>query len=535
MTFAFIAITLSRELSKYSLLGLGNIWMWTYLGIPKNVAQSLKSAFSSINQLSPLLAGVIADAWLGKKLTCAIFFNFNVIFPIFIAIAMLPQLGGPIKIGEEPHMAKAVMWFVGYGISALSQGVMAIEQSLGADQFDEDDLVSKNLFFTLFYAMVQVSSLMTFFLPTIILEYPYAGFGCFLGCFVVGVLVDISYFAGYKNYRQVEPEGSVLLDAIRAFFSAAAKAMGCGSSSNSHGDIEDGQKQPTKKGDWLDQVKIENGGKFSAQLVEDVRQIGKLLVWTALMVIGWMGYDQGAGVVIQQGVQMDDRGLNANSVQAFLDPLLFLVGTALQSFVLMPLYKKKTGKDLSAIARMWGGNLLICISMACYAGIEYWRLSTPIFQDTNESGDFAPKHELSIWVWVIPQLFMSFGEVGLFIGQTEFFYNEAPAEWKTVAVAIGTFLSASIASWIEIIFTQSLGDWIPTNLDEGRFADYMWIFCGLLVLDVILLIVYQYFYTKKYTWSYSNVLAERQEAAGEPVKELKHADSDISLTAGAKI
>lgn len=148
---------------------------------------------------------------------------------------------------------------------------MAIEQSLGADQFDEDDLVSKNLFFTLYYAMVQVAGLSTFFLPTIILEYPYAGFGCFLGCFVVGVLVDISYLSGYKNYRQVEPEGSVLLDAIRAFFSASAKAMGCSSSSNSPG-----KKQ---KGDWLDQVKIENGGKFSSQLIDDVRQIGKLLVW----------------------------------------------------------------------------------------------------------------------------------------------------------------------------------------------------------------------------------------------------------------
>ena len=42
--------------------------------------------------------------------------------------------------------------------------------------------------------------------------------------------------------------------------------------------------------------------------MDDMSQIGKLFVWTFLMIPGYICYSMGSGVVTQQGIQMTPIG-----------------------------------------------------------------------------------------------------------------------------------------------------------------------------------------------------------------------------------
>ena len=92
----------------------------------------------------------------------------------------------------------------------------------------------------------------------------------------------------------------------------------------------------------------------------------------------------------------------------------------------MPFFRNVVGFELTAIRRMAIGTFILGISNACWALIEYWRLSKPLVpgHEYNDSGDYAPVHDLSLWIYLVPQFFSDLGQVGLWIGQTEWFYNE---------------------------------------------------------------------------------------------------------------
>lgn len=197
------------------------------------------------------------------------------------------------------------------------------------------------------------------------------------------------------------------------------------------------------------------------------------------------------------------------------------------------------------------GTAILGLSNAVWALIEYWRLSTPIVpgMEYNVSGDYAPVHDLSIWVYLIPQFLSDLGQVGLWIGQTEWFYNEAPDSLKCSSVAIGAQLSHSLGSVVTTVASAAFGAWIgqvclspscsrticpfffflsyiqnndvsililkrrclfglQTNLDEGQFANFMWIWAAGAIVASGVLFAYEYVYTKRYTWTYEQHLKD---------------------------
>merc|ERR1712061_434159 len=77
------------------------------------------------------------------------------------------------------------------------------------------------------------------------------------------------------------------------------------------------------------------------------------------------------------------------------------------------------------------------------------------------------------------------------------------------AVAIGAQLSHSLGSVVTTVASAAFGAWIgQTNLDEGQFANFMWIWAAGAIVASGVLFAYEYVYTKRYTWTYEQHLKD---------------------------
>ncbi|KAI4304623.1 hypothetical protein MLD38_040105 [Melastoma candidum] len=109
--------------------------------------------------------------------------------------------------------------------------------------------------------------------------------------------------------------------------------------------------------------------------------------------------------------------------------------------------------------------------------------------------------------WQTPQYFIiGCAEVFTFIGQIEFFYEQAPDAMRSMASALslttnalGNYLSTVLVTVVTDISTRNgkLG-WIPDNLNYGHLQYFFLLLAGLSVINlgVYLLIARWYTYKK---------------------------------------
>lgn len=92
--------------------------------------------------------------------------------------------------------------------------------------------------------------------------------------------------------------------------------------------------------------------------------------------------------------------------------------------------------------------------------------------------------------WQVPQYFLiGCAEVFTFIGQLEFFYEQAPDAMRSfcsalslTTVAAGSYLSSLLVTIVTSITAKDgkLG-WIPDNLNHGHVDYFFWLLAGLSV------------------------------------------------------
>lgn len=151
-----------------------------------------------------------------------------------------------------------------------------------------------------------------------------------------------------------------------------------------------------------------------------------------------------------------------------------------------------------------GIGLVISIFAMLAAGLlDMIRLNIIHRHNLYDSKDFIP---MSIF-WQIPQYFLiGAAEVFIFIGQLEFFYDQAPDAMRSMCSALslttnalGNYLSTLLVTIVTDITTKNgrLG-WIPDNLNRGHLDYFFWLLAILSVINflVYLLIASRYTYKK---------------------------------------
>lgn len=97
-------------------------------------------------------------------------------------------------------------------------------------------------------------------------------------------------------------------------------------------------------------------------------------------------------------------------------------------------------------------------------------------------------------------------EVFTFIGQLEFFYEQAPDAMRSLysalqltTVALGNYLSTLLVTIVTRISTRNNGKmgWIPDNLNYGRVDYFFYLLAVLSVLNLAVFLLVAKWYTYK--------------------------------------
>ena len=242
--------------------------------------------------------------------------------------------------------------------------------------------------------------------------------------------------------------------------------------------------------------------------VEELKAIIRLLPIWATGIILCTASSQMGTLFVLQGAIMDTRvGSSSFKIPpaslSIFDTLGVLFWVPVYDRIIVPLARKSTGhkNGLTQLQRM-GIGLFISIFAMLSAGIlELVRL-----RSVRRHNYYELEHMPMSIFWQVPQYFIiGCAEVFTFIGQLEFFYEQAPDAMRSLCsalqlttVALGNYLSSLLVTIVITVSTRhgKLG-WIPDNLNYGHIDYFFWLLAVLSVLNLGAFLFIAKWYTYK--------------------------------------
>ncbi|XP_065011330.1 protein NRT1/ PTR FAMILY 6.3-like [Musa acuminata AAA Group] len=492
-----------------------------------------------------LLGGFVADTFLGRYLTIAIFAAVQAsgvsILTISTAVPGLrppacadPASGGCVKAsGAQLGVLYLALYLTALGTGGLKSSV----SGFGSDQFDETDRGEKAQmmkFFNWFFFFISLGSL----LAVTVLVYIQDNLGRQWGygvCATAIALGLVVFLSGTRRYRFKKLVGSPLTQ-IAAVVAAAWRKRGLELPSDpsllhdidekqADADAEKGSKRSkakqrvphTKQFRFLDRAAIDvdpgakQGKRWLPTLtdVEEVKIVIRMLPIWATTIMFWTVYAQMTTFSVSQATTMDRRiGPSFRIPPGSLT--VFFVGSILLTVpvydrVVVPVSRRLTGNPhgLTPLQRIGAGLVLSILAMSAAALTEIKRLgvarSTPA---ALENGATVP---MSVF-WLIPQFFLvGAGEAFTYIGQLDFFLRECPKGMKTMStglflstLSLGFFVSSALVTVVHKVTGESgHGAWLADNLNRGKLYNFYWLLAVLCLVNLVAYLVVARWYAYK--------------------------------------
>lgn len=241
--------------------------------------------------------------------------------------------------------------------------------------------------------------------------------------------------------------------------------------------------------------------------VEELKILIRMFpIWASGIIFSAV-YAQMSSLFVEQGKMMDRTvgsfTIPAATISSF-DLISVIIWVPIYDRIIVPIARKFTKKEkgFSELQRMGIGLFVSVLCMLVAALLEFKRL-----QLAKELGliDEDVAVPISIF-WQIPQYFLlGAAEVFTFIGQHEFFYEQAPDGMRSLCSALslltnslGNYLSSLILTIVTYITTKggNVG-WIPDNLNEGHLDYFFVLLACLSFLNMLLYIVFARKYKEK--------------------------------------
>ncbi|OQR87477.1 Proton-dependent Oligopeptide Transporter (POT) Family, partial [Thraustotheca clavata] len=394
-----LLMEVSERLSYYGInQGLKN-FMKTVLGWSGVSSNSIKSTWTSICYLSPLLGAYLADERWGRFKTIGVFGTLYLIGDILLTIASHPHVLNWVEIspghfdrdGANTKPAEGLFIFglfvcIGIGTGAIKSNVI----TLGADQFNPDDereVAQKVTFFSYFYWCVNLGSAFSYgYLATLCVEgsgsitKDYGYFATFLICACVMGIALLFFFFGSSRYIKIPPNSNAMSKLIRVLvqsapFSRSSISACCGFITLLLSFLlnliavflEDGTA--VRKGmtycagamallgcvlwvlagffnENMNAAKRSNGGPVDDQSLDEAKMVVRVLPFAAFMVMWECVYDQTDANFQSISQQTDLRFGNdwdatqlSGAVLGVFDPIAIIFCIPFLDSVAYPLYK----------------------------------------------------------------------------------------------------------------------------------------------------------------------------------------------------
>ncbi|KAL8136116.1 protein NRT1/ PTR FAMILY 6.2-like [Apium graveolens] len=520
------ALVLGIEIcERLSTMGIA-VNLVTYLGevmhLPSAASANIVTDFMGTCFLLSLLGGFLADSYLGRYKTIAVFAVIQTLGTGALALSTKLRKFRPppchstdlnnCKQANEFQMG--ALYIALYLIALGTGGLKSSVSGFGTDQFDENnekEKAQRAFFFNRFFFFISMGTLMAVTVLVYIQDEVDRSLGYGL-CSVAMIVAILIFFSGSKRYRYKKSVGSPIVCIFQVIAAASSKRK-LELPYNVNFLYEDSPEATrihhTDQFHFLDKAAIVAEGDFdkscptsapnpwklcSVTRVEEVKMMARLLPIWATTIIFWTAYAQMITFSVQQASTMDryigNFQIPAGSLTVFFVAAI-LVTLAFNDRVIMPIWRKWKGKPgFSSLQSIAVGLIMSTVGMGVAALVEMKRLSV-----ADDAGRNTPVLPISVF-WLIPQFFLvGSGEAFIYTGQLDFFITQSPKGMKTMStglflttLSLGFFLSSFLVSVVKKVTGTSDGHgWLADNINFGRL-DY---FYGLLsILSVVNFVIY---------------------------------------------
>uniref|UniRef100_A0A2N9FZ14 Major facilitator superfamily (MFS) profile domain-containing protein n=1 Tax=Fagus sylvatica TaxID=28930 RepID=A0A2N9FZ14_FAGSY len=415
------------------------------------------------------------------------------------ASASVPGLKPTCTGKENCHatVTQSTVCFVALYLIALGTGgIKPCVSSYGADQFDDSDEVEKKRkgsFFNWFYFSINVGALIASSLLVWIQDNVGWGWGFGIPAVTMAIAV-VSFFSGTRLYRNQKPGGSpltrmcqVVVASIKKYrVEVPADKSILYETADAESAIKGSRKlEHTKDFSFFDKAAVEAQTDHIKGLCRPMETLHSHPSATMDIHVGSSNFE-----------------IPPASLSIF-DTLSVLFWVPVYDRIIVPLARKFTGhkNGLTQLQRM-GIGLFISIFAMLSAGI----LELERLRIVRRHNYYELEHIPMSIFWQVPQYFIiGCAEVFTFIGQLEFFYEQAPDATRSMCsalslttVALGNYLSSLLVTIVTKVSTKNgKPGWIPDNLNYGHLDYFFWLLSVLSVLNLGVYLIIARWYTYK--------------------------------------
>ncbi|GMJ07483.1 NRT1/ PTR family 6.2 [Hibiscus trionum] len=498
--------------------------------LPSSTSANVVTDFMGTSFLLCLLGGFLADSFLGRYMTIAIFSLVQTLGTGTLALATkLPQLRPPPCHGSASHTCEpangfqmGILYLALYLIALGTGGLKSSVSGFGTDQFDEKDEKEKSqmaYFFNRFFFFISTGTLMA--VTVLVYIQDEVGRSWAYGiCSVSMFMAILIFLSGTKRYRYKKSLGSPIVQIFQVLVAAINKRKMEPPYSVEllyEDTPETSRIHHSDRFRFLDKAAIVGEGDLgrnvvpaasapnpwklcSVTRVEEVKMMAVLLPIWATTIIFWTTYAQMMTFSVEQASTME-RSIGGFQIPAGSLTVFFvaaiLITLAVYDRLIMPFYKKWKGKPgFSSLQRMAIGLVLSTLGMAAAAIAEVKRLAVA----RSQSVDATTTGTLPVTVFLlIPQFFLvGAGEAFIYTGQLDFFITQSPKGMKTMStglflstLSLGFFVSSLLVSVVKSVTGSSNGGygWLADNINHGRLDCFYGLLAVLGVINFVMFLV----------------------------------------------
>lgn len=531
------ALSLGIEIcERLSTMGIA-VNLVTYLGgtmhLPSATSANVVTDFMGTSFLLCLLGGFLADSFLGRYRTIAIFATVQTVGTGLLAISTKqPQLRPPpchatdiTKCQPASGIQMGVLYISLYLIALGTGGLKSSVSGFGTDQFDEKDekeKVQMAYFFSRFFIVISTGTLMAVTVLVYIQDEVGRSWGYGI-CSISMFTAILIFLSGTRRYRYKKCLGSPIVH-ICQVVAAAIKKRKVELPSNTASLYEDypeeSRIQRTYQFRCLDKASVvtksdysENGAFVSnpwklcpVTRVEEVKMVIRLLPIWATTILFWSTYAQMITFSVEQATTMQrsigNFQIPAGSLTVFFVAAILITLGAYDRLIIPLLNKWKGKPGFSNLQLIAIGLFFSAVGMASAAVVEVKRLA--VAKANGTTGTTLP---ISVF-YLIPQFFLvGSGEGFIYTGQLGFFITLSPKGMKTMSTGLflttlsfGFFFSSLLVSIVKAASgSNGKHGWVGENINKGRLDCFYGLLAALSFINFGLFLLCASWYKRKTT------------------------------------
>ncbi|XP_052202942.1 protein NRT1/ PTR FAMILY 8.2-like [Diospyros lotus] len=504
--------------------------MVTYL--VAEMHQTIPTAATHVNDwigaafVLTIVGAFLADAYLGRFKTIIVFSGIYAVGMVLLTLAasvdsLRPPKCVAVPCKREPATAgQNAFLFCALALIALGTGgIKPCVSSFGADQFDEADereVEKKYSFFNWFFFAINMGALLG--ITVLVYLQQQKGWTWGFGVPTVAMACSIVILAsGFRFYRFQKPMGSAFTRFLQVMV-ASVRNHRTGAEVRSHGvelfevgtvesDIHGARKLAhTNQYRFLDKAAVmvdpeeantRNRWKLcTVTQVEEFKSFIRVLpIWASTIALS-ISFSQLSTFFITQAA-LTDRQLGPSFV---IPPGSVPVFAAVNALLLVPLYehfvvpllRRRTGnrRGLTSLQRMGVGLFISIFAMVSAALVE------------NRRRLHSPEPKSMTVFWLLPQFFLiGSAEVFTYVGQLEFFYDEATDGTRSICsamflseIGIGNWLSTALVKIIDRTTGGEEEGWLRNSLNESKLDYFYWVLAAINGVNFVIYLVVAWLY-----------------------------------------